>query len=41
MSIDDLDIGKCPYCDGELIEYWNGYDEYYECENCGVRIVIE
>lgn len=31
MTFDDLDVGKCPYCGGDLIKEEDG-DTY--CEDC-------
>ena len=33
MSFDDLDVGKCPYCGGDMI---TEEDLSYYCENCGI-----
>lgn len=38
MSSDDLDVGKCPFCGGQMITMWDDEldkIEYYECEDCG------
>lgn len=32
MTIDDLEVGKCPFCSGEMVQTEAGY-EY--CEECG------
>jgi predicted RNA-binding Zn-ribbon protein involved in translation (DUF1610 family) len=32
MSVDDLEVEKCPYCGGDMI--WTD-EETHECEDCG------
>jgi uncharacterized Zn finger protein (UPF0148 family) len=32
MSVDDLEVGKCPRCGGEVIEFKDGK---IICEDCG------
>jgi hypothetical protein len=33
MSVDDLEVGTCPLCGGEMINYGS----YSECEDCGYK----
>jgi predicted RNA-binding Zn-ribbon protein involved in translation (DUF1610 family) len=37
MSVDDLDVGKCPICGEEMIEKTDDLGQYIECEFCGYR----
>lgn len=37
MSVDDLEVGKCPYCGGEIIHYSDAEGDWDECEQCGFR----